>query len=236
MMRPLSATAPLANSDFLERPCDVRCRQGARRPLRSPNETAARRRSVSLPASRLAGISRQRYWGCPIPVIHCECMWGRAGAARADLPVTPARRCRDSMPARQPARSSSHLEAHRSVSAAAASAALRTRHRHLRHVHRFVLVLRALLLGPQAEVPRSTVTRSTTWLPVDQYIGGIEHAILHLLYAPFLHQARHEAVRSAGCRRAVCGSYSPKAWSMPRHLSAPPTAAWLTARTRSCVR
>ena len=124
------------------------------------------------------GVSRQRYWGCPIPIIHCsEC-----GAVPEDL---------DKLPVRLP----------ENVSIDGAGSPLK-------QMSSFV---KTKCPNCKGEAQRETDTfdtffesswyfarytcvdqkeaildeRANYWLPVDQYIGGIEHAILHLLYSRF---------------------------------------------------
>ena len=126
------------------------------------------------------GISRQRYWGCPIPIVHC--------AACGDVPVPdeqlPVVLPEDLVPdgtgnplAKLPAFYETHLPEVRQAGEA--------RDRHHGHLRRFVLVLRALRL-PRPGPARWWTSARSYWMPVDQYIGGIEHAILHLLYSRFL--------------------------------------------------
>ncbi len=88
------------------------------------------------------GVSRQRYWGCPIPVIHCAAC-GIVPVPENDLPVTPARGC-DLRPARQSAGASPDLEARRLPDLRRRG---RARDRHLRHLLRSLLVFRPLLLA-----------------------------------------------------------------------------------------
>ena len=124
------------------------------------------------------GVSRQRYWGCPIPIIHCsEC-----GAVPEDL---------DRLPVRLP----------ENVSIDGAGSPLK----------QMLSFVKTKCPNCKGEAQRETDTfdtffesswyfarytcvdqkeaildeRANYWLPVDQYIGGIEHAILHLLYSRF---------------------------------------------------
>ena len=124
-------------------------------------------------------ISRQRYWGCPIPVIHCET------DGIVPVPVRPAAGAaagrRDLRQARQSARPSSDLEARRVSQVRCAGAA---RDRHHGHVRRQLLVSVPLHARRNADTPTDKKALKY-WAPVDQYIGGKEHAVLHLLYARF---------------------------------------------------
>ena len=157
-------------------------------------------------------ISRQRYWGCPIPVIHCEDC-GAVPVPEADLPVELPDDV-DFRQARQPARPSSDLEARRLPAMRQAGAA---RHRHDGYVCRFVLVFRPLHRPWNADEPTtlSAVDGKNGWLPVNQYIGGIEHAILHLLYSRFFARAMKATghLNEAPSRSRAC---SRKAWSCTR--------------------
>ncbi|MGY6630031.1 MAG: leucine--tRNA ligase [Wenzhouxiangella sp.] len=124
------------------------------------------------------GISRQRYWGCPIPIIHCETC-GDVPVPEADLPVrlpedlvpdgsgNPLNRCEDFLNVPCPK---------------CGKPARRETDTMDTFVDSSWYFLRYTCPGnEQAMVDAST----SQWMPVDQYIGGIEHAILHLLYARF---------------------------------------------------
>ena len=128
------------------------------------------------------GVSRQRYWGCPIPVVHCdEC--GVVPLTEADLPVVLP----DDVSFDKPGNLLDHHPTWRDTTCPNCSGAAK---RETDTMDTFVdsSWYFARFTDPKAVTPtnRDVVDR---FLPVDQYIGGIEHAILHLLYSRFFTRA-----------------------------------------------
>jgi len=131
------------------------------------------------------GVSRQRYWGCPIPVIHCETC-GVVPVPEAELPVKlPEDVTFD--------RAGNPLDHHPTWKHVACPRCGRPAQRETDTCDTFVdsSWYFARYCSPHAKIP---VTRAAVdhWMPVDQYIGGIEHAILHLLYSRFFTRAMKE--------------------------------------------
>jgi leucyl-tRNA synthetase len=128
------------------------------------------------------GASRQRYWGCPIPVIHCDAC-GVVPVPDADLPVVLP----DDVTFDRPGNPLDHHPTWKHVACPACGKPAR---RETDTCDTFVdsSWYFARFCSPHAADP---VTRAAVdhWMPVDQYIGGIEHAILHLLYARFFTRA-----------------------------------------------
>ena len=131
------------------------------------------------------GISRQRYWGCPIPVIHCESC-GPQPVPAAQLPVTlPADVSFD-----KPGNPLDHHPTWRHVACPACGKSA------TRETDTFDTFIDSSwyftrFTAPNAPTP-TNLAAANHWLPVDQYVGGIEHAILHLLYARFFTRAMHK--------------------------------------------
>jgi len=128
------------------------------------------------------GISRQRYWGCPIPIIHCDDC-GAVPVPSADLPVVLP----DDVSFERPGNPLETHDAWRKTDCPSCGS------RAMRETDTFDTFVDsswyfARFCAPDAETP-TTASAIKYWLPVDQYIGGVEHAILHLLYSRFFMRA-----------------------------------------------
>ncbi|MCA0431940.1 MAG: leucine--tRNA ligase [Proteobacteria bacterium] len=128
------------------------------------------------------GVSRQRYWGCPIPVIHCKAC-GIVPVPKQDLPV----RLPDDAKFDKPGNPLVHHPTWKHVHCPKCNAAAE------RETDTFDTFIDsswyyARFASPHAGEPVDAKA-GRYWLPVDQYIGGIEHAILHLLYSRFYARA-----------------------------------------------
>jgi leucyl-tRNA synthetase len=125
------------------------------------------------------GISRQRYWGCPIPVIHCD-KCGVVPVPDADLPV----KLPEDVTFDKPGNPLDRNPGFTHVKCPSCGGDAR---RETDTMDTFVdsswYFLR--FTDPWNEQSPTTPAVANAWMPVDQYIGGIEHAILHLLYSRF---------------------------------------------------
>ena len=122
------------------------------------------------------GISRQRYWGCPIPIIHCAAC-GIVGVPRQDLPVILPEDVDFTV-------RGNPLAHHPSWGDVACPTCGGDAKRETDTFDTFI--------DSSWYYARFAKDDPDYWLPVDQYIGGIEHAILHLLYARFFARAMHK--------------------------------------------
>ncbi|HEY9017351.1 leucine--tRNA ligase [Thiomicrospira sp.] len=127
------------------------------------------------------GISRQRYWGCPIPMIYCaDC--GPVPVPEQDLPV----RLPENVVPDGAGSPLAKLDSFRNCTCPKCGGEAK------RETDTFDTFFESSWYYARYACPGQNEAmldeRANYWLPVDQYIGGIEHAILHLLYARFFHK------------------------------------------------
>ncbi len=168
----------LINSDFLNGLSTAEAKASAIAHL----ETLGAGKSVVNWRLRDWGISRQRYWGCPIPVIHCGSC-GPVPVHEVDLPV----KLPTDVTFDRPGNPLDHHATWKHVNCPNCGKPA------LRETDTFDTFIDsswyfARFTAPRAATP-TNLAAARHWLPVDQYVGGIEHAILHLLYARFFTRA-----------------------------------------------
>ncbi|MGD9916834.1 MAG: leucine--tRNA ligase [Paenirhodobacter sp.] len=131
------------------------------------------------------GLSRQRYWGCPIPVVHCAAC-GVVPERKENLPV----RLPDDVTFDKPGNPLDRHPTWRDCTCPSCGAPAR---RETDTMDTFVdsSWYYARFTAPHATTP-TVPEEAEYWMNVDQYIGGIEHAILHLLYSRFFARAMHK--------------------------------------------
>ncbi len=186
----------LTNSDFLDG-LDV---EAAKSEIANRIEAAGHgTREVNF-RLRDWGISRQRYWGCPIPVVHCDDC-GVVPLTAADLPVVLP----DDVSFDRPG---NPLDRHEVWKAVDCPKCGKPATRETDTFDTFVdsSWYFARFTAPQADAPTDR-NAADYWLPVDQYIGGIEHAILHLLYSRFFMRAMTKTGH-AGMDEPIAGLFT----------------------------
>ena len=165
------------------------------------------------------GISRQRYWGCPIPVIHCEAC-GVVPVPEDQLPVQLPEDATFDQPGNP-------LERHPTWKHVTCPSCQRPARRETDTMDTFVdsSWYYARFTAPHAAAPID-LEAVNYWLPVDQYIGGIEHAILHLLYSRFFWRAMSDSgFGSQGLREPFAALFTQGMVTHETYKSA--TGAWL---------
>ena len=128
------------------------------------------------------GLSRQRYWGCPIPVVHCDDC-GVVPEKKENLPVQLPDDVTFDVPGNP-------LDRHPTWRDCACPSCGKPAQRETDTMDTFVdsSWYFARFTAPRSDTP-TDLAEAEYWMNVDQYIGGIEHAILHLLYSRFFARA-----------------------------------------------
>ena len=132
------------------------------------------------------GISRQRYWGTPIPIIHCKSC-GTVPVNKSDLPVELPY---DVSFEKEGNPLDHHPTWKHTVCPKCAAVAVRETDTFDTFIDSSWYYAR--FTSPHSDLPFDREA-ADYWLPVDQYVGGVEHAILHLLYSRFFTKAMKKA-------------------------------------------
>ena len=192
-----TGTGTLINSDFLN---GLDTKQAFKRVLKElmvlghgEPETSYRLRDW--------GVSRQRYWGCPIPVIHCSSC-GVVPVPDKDLPVILPRDVVFDGPGNP-------LEKHPTWKHVACPKCNQPARRETDTCDTFFdsSWYYARYCSPHHTAQPFNREASDYWMPVDQYIGGIEHAVLHLLYSRFFIRALNE-IDLISCEEPFAGLFT----------------------------
>lgn len=169
----------LANSDFLNG-LEI---EAAKSAVIERIEAAGAGFGTTIFRLRDWGVSRQRYWGCPIPMVHCESC-GMVPVPEADLPVTLPEDVSFDTPGNPLARHPTWKQCACPACGAAATRETDTFDTFFESSWYF-----ARYCDAHNQAQAFDKNKAEYWLPVDQYIGGVEHAVLHLLYSRFFTKA-----------------------------------------------
>ncbi len=184
------------------------------------------------------GISRQRFWGCPIPVIHCTAC-GIVPVPETDLPVRLPDDARFDGPGNP-------LDTHPTWKHVPCPRCAAPARRETDTCDTFVdsswYFARFCSPGSPNPIDRRAADH---WLPVDQYIGGVEHAILHLLYSRFFIRALH-ATGALAVQEPFAGLFTqgmvthesyrgPTGWLLPEEIERQPDGTAIERATGAPV-
>lgn len=175
---PFEKSGALINSEFLN---DLSCDEAKDAVIKKLESLGKGKKSTSW-RLRDWGVSRQRYWGCPVPMIQCRSC-GVVSVPESDLPVTLPEDVSFDQPGNP-------LEQHSTWKKTVCPSCGKEATRETDTLDTFFESSWYFLrfCSPRSDVAfdAEDVKR---WMPVQQYIGGVEHAIMHLLYARFFVQA-----------------------------------------------
>ncbi len=182
------------------------------------------------------GVSRQRYWGCPIPIIHCEAC-GPVPVPDDQLPVVLPEDVSFDVPGNPLLRHPTWKNVKCPSCGGDAQRETDTLDTFVDSSWYF-----ARFANPHASEPIDKAA-ADKWLGVDQYIGGVEHAVLHLLYARFITRALKDPKawsRTRPTRASRASGSSPTASTSPPRPacgspgSRRPANSWSSATSRRC--
>lgn len=174
----LDVSGKIVNSDFLN---GLECDDAK---IKMINHLASNKLGEHRVNYRLRDwlVSRQRYWGCPIPIIYCDDC-GAVPVPKKDLPV----RLPEDVTFDKPGNPLDHHSTWKYVKCPTCN---KSATRETDTLDTFFesswYFMRYACAKAEQPIDKNTVEN---WLPVDQYIGGVEHAVLHLLYARFFTKA-----------------------------------------------